>query len=79
MSPQEGPRGQVQWRHHLGRKVSVRYRLYSDPEHPFSEAVGVVASVSRVAGTDTITIVNRRGEATHIPAPDLLAAKIFPL
>jgi hypothetical protein len=75
----QGAGFQENWRERLGRKVSVRYRLHGDPEHPFSEAIGVVASVTSVDGTDTITIVNRRGVTTEIRAPDLLAAKVFPL
>jgi hypothetical protein len=76
---QEAAGTEVNWRERLGRKVSVRYRLHGDPEHPFSEAIGVVASVTRIGGTDTVTIVNRRGITIEIPAPDLLAAKLFPL
>jgi hypothetical protein len=79
MTPQEVPEAPVDWKGRLGRKVSVRYRLHGDPEHPFSEAVGVVASVSSQGGTETLTILDRRGIAVAIPAPDLLAAKVFPL
>jgi hypothetical protein len=39
----------------------------------------VVASVSSQGGTETLTILDRRGIAVAIPAPDLLAAKVFPL
>jgi hypothetical protein len=73
------PRTGVDWSGHLGRKVSVRYRLQGDPDHPFSEAVGVVASVATDGGKEVVTIMNRRGEAVAIPAGDLLAVKVFPL
>jgi hypothetical protein len=69
----------VDWSGHLGRKVSVRYRLHDDPIHPFSEAVGVVASVAADGGAEVVTIIDRRGRAIAIPAPDLLAVKVFPL
>lgn len=63
---------------HLGRKVSLRYRLHGDPEHPFSEAVGFVASVKSSQGDEVLTIMNRRGETVAVPAPDLLALKVLP-
>ena len=69
----------VDWKQRLGRKVSVRFRIHDDPEHPFSEAIGVVSSVTDTDGTEIVTIVDRRGVSTHIPARDLLASKLFPL
>jgi hypothetical protein len=69
----------VDWSEQLGRKVSVRYRLHGDPIHPFSEAVGVVASVATDRDAQVVTIIDRRGKAIAIPAPDLLAVKVFPL
>ena len=48
------------WTDRLGRKVSVRYRLHGDPEHPFSEAVGVVASVTADGDTEIVTLIDRR-------------------
>jgi hypothetical protein len=69
----------LDWNGHLGRKVSVRYRLHGDPIHPFSEAVGVVASVTADGAAEVVTVIDRRGKAIAIPAPDLLAVKVFPL
>jgi hypothetical protein len=62
------------WKPLLGRKVSVRYRLPEDPEHPFSEAIGIVQFVD----AKRIEIINRRGEVAAIDPSDVLAAKIFP-
>jgi hypothetical protein len=67
------------WKDRLGRKVSVRYRLAGDPVHPFSEAVGVVASVTAEGDSEIVTVIDRKGRAVAIPAPDLLAFKVFPL
>jgi hypothetical protein len=60
--------------------VSVRYRHHGDKAHPFSEALGVVASVTHdpVAG-ETVTILTRRGANVAIPVADVLAAKVFPI
>jgi hypothetical protein len=47
--------------------------------HPFSEAVGVVASVTADGDSEIVTLIDRKGRAVAIPAPDLLALKVFPL
>ena len=66
------------WKPHLGRKVSIRYRLHGD-DHPFSEAIGVVAEVSEGEdGTEIVTILTRRGDSRRIGSEDILAAKLFP-
>ena len=62
----------------MGRKVSIRYRLHDDPSHPFSEAVGVVASLDESADPVAITVLTRRGEKRVVPLEDILAAKEFP-
>ena len=66
------------WRRYLGRKVSLRYRLHGDAEHPFSEAVGMVASVrAEPERRAEIDVVNRRGVASTVPLDDVMAAKVF--
>jgi ribosome maturation factor RimP len=62
------------WKPYLGRKISIRFRLHDDPEHPFSEAVGVVASV----GDDELMLTKRTGESVVVSTSDILAAKVFP-
>jgi hypothetical protein len=64
----------TEWNRLLGRKVSVRYRLHDDPDHPFSEAIGVVMSVE----DDIVQIVTKRGETRSVPIDDVLASKVFP-
>jgi hypothetical protein len=66
------------WRSLLGRKVSIRYRLESDPQHPVSEAIGIVMSVKPdESGAASVTIVNRRGEEVTISIEDVLAGKAW--
>jgi len=62
----------------LGRKVSIRYRLHDDPQHPFSEAVGVVMSVERSERGDLVTILNRHGQKVVVCSTDVAARKTFP-
>ena len=67
------------WRRHLGRKVSLRYRLHDGGSaHPFSEAIGMVASVRSDPGSPAeIHVVNRRGVSSTVPLEDIVAAKVF--
>ena len=68
-----------EWKPHLGRKVSIRYRLDAGA-HPFSEAIGVVAEVTEdVGGAQTITILTRRGDRKLVRSDDIVAAKLFPV
>jgi hypothetical protein len=67
-----------EWRMLLGRKVSIRYRLHGDPDHSFSEAIGVVMSVADSDRGEQITIVTRRGAEVVVGAEDVLAQKTFP-
>jgi hypothetical protein len=69
-----------EWSGHLGRKISIRYKLHDDPAHGFSEAIGVVQSVRpNEAGVSELGILTRRGETKYVPIEDVLAAKLFPL
>lgn len=68
------------WKPHLRRKVSLRYKLH-DSDHPFSEAIGVVSGVTcDDKGDQTISILTRSGETRSIPATDILGRrKVFPI
>ncbi len=67
------------WKPLLGRKVSLRYRLH-DPQHPYSEVIGVVSAVrSDPSGDQIVSILTRSGETKQIAAADVTATKLFPL
>ena len=69
---------QDDWRALLGRKVSIRFRVLNDPEHPLSEAIGVVMAVkSDETGRPIVSIVNRRGETVEVPIENVLAGKAW--
>ena len=69
-----------EWTQHLGRKISIRYKLHDDPAHGFSEAIGVVQSVRpNDSGVDELGIVTRRGDTKFVAVRDVLAAKLFPV
>ena len=68
------------FRPYLGRKISIRFRLDDDSGYPFSEAVGVVQSVTgSEEGKDLLSIRKRRGEVVSVPVASILAVKVFPL
>lgn len=66
------------WHAFLGRKVTIRYALAGDPEHPFSEAIGVISGVSE-GDPPTISILGRDGKTKEIAAASVLQGKVFPL
>ena len=61
------------WARYLGRKITIRLRLHGDPEHDFSEAIGVV---SRVSETD-LSIMTKKGETVTVAFIDVIAGKVF--
>ena len=71
------PDSPERWRALLGRKISIRYALRGDPDHPFSEAIGVVAEVSP-GDAPEISILDRRGTTIKMNAADVLQGKVFP-
>ena len=69
---------QDDWRALLGRKVSIRFKVLNDPEHPFSEAIGVVMAVKPdETGRPTVSIVNRHGDTVAVAIDDVLAGKAW--
>jgi hypothetical protein len=58
--------------------VSIRYRLYGDAQHPFSEAIGVVQGVPRVDDVSSVSLLTRRGDRVTVAIADVLAAEVFP-
>jgi hypothetical protein len=56
----------------------LRFALTDDPAHPFSEAIGMVASVEGDDPSAIVTVVNRRGEGRSFLAADVLATKDMP-
>ena len=65
------------WRALLGRKISIRFALSGDPEHPFSEAIGVISAVSDDE-QPKIEILDREGKSIEVRASDVLQGKVFP-
>lgn len=67
------PADAADWPRYLGRKISIRHRLHGDPDHEFSEAIGVVARVDE----DSLSILNRKGETVVVAFADVIAGKVM--
>lgn len=56
----------------------MRLRNPDDAAHPFTEAVGVLRSLSAdESGEPEVTVLTRRGEARGGRVSDILAAKLL--
>ena len=77
--PQRGfrPSTEADWKRCLGRRVTLRYRLRDDSEHPFSEALGTVQSVSSDERDVVVSLVDKRGEVRAVRLNDIEAAKVM--
>ena len=71
------PDSPERWRALLGRKISIRYALAGDPQHPFSEAIGVISGVSET-DDPVITVLGREGKTIDVRSSEVLQGKVFP-
>lgn len=55
----------------------MRYRLHGDPAHQFTEAIGMVQSVSTEESGPHVSLVNKRGEVVDVAVSDIEAAKVL--
>lgn len=63
----------------IGQKVSILYRLPGDPEHPFSEAVGVVRRVDGKTEAERVLQVQKRdGTVLAVALADIVKMKVVP-
>lgn len=66
----------AEWHGHLGRKVTVRYRLRGESMYGHTEVVGVVQSVTDDAG-GRVTIMDRKGASHVVRTSDVVASKVI--
>jgi ribosome maturation factor RimP len=65
------------FKQHLGRKVTLRYRVHDDAAHPFSEAIGVVMSVEADSGGPRVVILTKKSERRVVPIDDVMTGKVL--
>jgi hypothetical protein len=63
----------------LGERVSMLFKIEGDPEHPFSEVVGVLMRVTDAGGPDaTYSVIRRSGEVVEVRQDKVMALKLMP-
>ncbi|GAC1374700.1 MAG: hypothetical protein NVSMB32_17770 [Actinomycetota bacterium] len=63
----------------LGEKLSILYRIEGDPEHPFSEVVGLLQRVERNAdGARLLHVCRRSGAVVVVAEADVIRMKFVP-
>ncbi|CAN5883528.1 hypothetical protein BH23ACT12_BH23ACT12_21770 [soil metagenome] len=63
----------------LGERVSILFSIEGDPEHPFSEVVGVLMRVTDAEGPQACySVVRRSGEVVEVRRDAVRALKLMP-
>jgi hypothetical protein len=63
----------------LGEKLSVLYRIGGDPQHPFSEVVGLLQRVDvDDEGRRVLHVCRRDGSLVAVAEPDVIRLKFVP-
>jgi hypothetical protein len=64
---------------HLGAKVSLLFRIEGDPEHPFSEVVGLLQRIDTdPGGARRLAVLRRNGELVEVLESDVIRWKLVP-
>ncbi|MBW3590541.1 MAG: hypothetical protein KY393_01605 [Actinobacteria bacterium] len=56
--------------------MSILFRIKGDPEHPFSEAVGVLQRID--SDPTTYHVLRRSGEVVEVPEQSVVTLKLMP-
>lgn len=59
----------------LGRKISVLFKIDSDPDHPFNEAVGMLQRVEHSEAGVAYHLVRKSGETVVVPRDAIVSLK----
>ena len=65
------------FKQHLGRRVTLRYRVHDDAAHPFSEAIGVVMSVETDSAGPSVVILTKKSKRRVVPIDDVITGKVL--
>ncbi|HEY2666276.1 MAG TPA: hypothetical protein VGK51_05515 [Actinomycetota bacterium] len=64
----------------LGEKISILYRIEGDPEHPYSEVVGLLQRVGvNESGARTLAVCRRDGSVVEVAEADVIRLKFIPI
>jgi hypothetical protein len=73
------PQGHPELEQHLGGKLSILFRIEGDPEHPYSEVVGLLQRVSGDEGARTLAVCRRDGSVVEVAEADIVRLKFIPI
>ena len=74
------PQGDSDLGQRLGEKLSILFRIEGDPEHPYSEVVGLLQRVTvDGAGARTLAVCRRDGSVVEVPEADVIRLKFIPI
>jgi hypothetical protein len=62
----------------LGERLSILYRITGDPEHPYSEVVGVLQRVAAGDGGRVLHICRRDASVVAVAETDVVRMKFLP-
>jgi hypothetical protein len=64
----------------LGEKLSILFRIEGDPDHPYSEVVGLLQRVAgNEAGARTLAVCRRDGSVVEVAEADVIRLKFIPI
>lgn len=64
----------------LGEKISILFRIEGDPDHPYSEVVGLLQRVAvNESGARTLAVCRRDGSVVEVAETDVIRLKFVPI
>jgi len=74
------PRDEPDLKGRLGEKVSILFRIEGDPDHPYSEVVGLLQRVAvNELGARTLAVCRRDGSVVEVAETDVIRLKFIPI
>jgi hypothetical protein len=74
------PQGDADLQRRLGEKISVLFRIEGDPDHPYSEVVGLLQRVAvSESGARTLAVCRRDGSVVEVAEADVIRLKFIPV
>ena len=74
------PQDDAGFQRRLGEKISILFRIEGDPDHPYSEVVGLLQRVAvDQAGARTLAVCRRDGSVVEVAEADVIRMKFIPI
>jgi len=74
------PQEEADLKGRLGEKISILFRIEGDPDHPYSEVVGLLQRVAvNEAGARTLAVCRRDGSVVEVAEADVIRLKFIPI